>query len=100
MWEGWSKNLLPLVTWSGQRVTRELFFVIPWISLLFLFLVPFLLAPWDAVLAVVGIGLLAGCGQWPGQAQPAACPSPRQAWRTAGRGMHATAHRRTVRSDC
>src|SRR5207245_2290888 len=24
MWEGWSKNLLPLVSWSGQRVTREL----------------------------------------------------------------------------
>lgn len=60
MWEGWSKNLFPLVTWSGQRVTRELFFVIPWIPLLCLLLVPFLLAPWDAVLGVVGIGLLAG----------------------------------------
>jgi chlorobactene glucosyltransferase len=60
MWEGWSKNLLPLVTWSGQRVTRELFFVIPWISLLFLLLVPFVLGPWDAVFGVVGIGLLAG----------------------------------------
>jgi glycosyltransferase involved in cell wall biosynthesis len=60
MWEGWSKNLLPLVTWSGQRVTRELFFVIPWISLLFLSLVPFVLAPWDALFGVVGIGLLAG----------------------------------------
>ena len=60
MWEGWSKNLLPLVTWSGQRVTRELFFVFPWISLLFLLLVPFVLGPWDAVFGVVGIGLLAG----------------------------------------
>jgi len=60
MWEGWSKNLFPLVTWPGQRVTRELVFVIPWISLLFLLFVPFVLAPWDAVLGVVGIGLLAG----------------------------------------
>src|SRR5690349_3069202 len=34
MWEGWSKNLLPLVTWSGQRVTRELLSALPWIPLL------------------------------------------------------------------
>lgn len=25
MWEGWSKNLLPLITWSGQRVTPRAF---------------------------------------------------------------------------
>src|SRR6202047_1883040 len=40
MWEGWSKNLLPLVTWSGQRVTRELLSVMPWIPLLCLLLTP------------------------------------------------------------
>jgi len=60
MWEGWSKNLLPLVSWSGQRVTRELLFVMPWIPLLCLVLVAFLRAPWDAVLGVLGVGLLAG----------------------------------------
>ena len=40
MWEGWSKNLLPLIAWSGQRVTRELFSVMPWIPLLCLLLTP------------------------------------------------------------
>ncbi len=38
MWEGWTKNLFPLVTWPGQRVTRELLSVIPWIPLLCLLL--------------------------------------------------------------
>ena len=60
MWEGWSKNLLPLVTWSGQRVTRELLSVIPWIPLLCLLLVPFVRAPWDASFGALGILLLAG----------------------------------------
>lgn len=60
MWEGWSKNLLPLVTWSGQRVTRELLSVMPWIPLLCLLLVPFVRAPWDATFAVLGLALLAG----------------------------------------
>ena len=34
MWEGWTKNLFPLVKTPGQTVTRELFSVIPWIPLL------------------------------------------------------------------
>jgi len=55
MWEGWTKNLLPLVTWSGQRVTRELLSVLPWIPLLFL-----LLTPLRLILGVFGLLLLAG----------------------------------------
>lgn len=55
MWEGWSKNLLPLVTWSGQRVTRELLSAMPWIPLLCLLLTPFHL-----VFGALGILLLAG----------------------------------------
>jgi chlorobactene glucosyltransferase len=60
MWEGWSKNLLPLVTWSGQSVTRELLSVLPWFPLLCLLLVPFLRAPWDAAFAILGFAMLAG----------------------------------------
>ena len=60
MWEGWSKNLFPLVTWSGQRVTWELFFMVPWFALLCLLVVPFLRAPWDATFAVLGVAMLAG----------------------------------------
>jgi hypothetical protein len=55
MWEGWSKNLLPLVSWSGQRVTRELLSVMPWIPLLCL-----LLAPWHIIFGALGLLLLAG----------------------------------------
>jgi glycosyltransferase involved in cell wall biosynthesis len=55
MWEGWAKNLLPLVTWSGQRVTRELFSVIPWIPLLCLLFTPF-----HAIFGALGVLLLAG----------------------------------------
>jgi glycosyltransferase involved in cell wall biosynthesis len=55
MWEGWSKNLLPLVTWSGQGVTRELVSVIPWIPLLCLLLTPFHVA-----FGALGFLLLAG----------------------------------------
>jgi hypothetical protein len=55
MWEGWSKNLLPLVSWSGQRVTRELLSVMPWIPLLCL-----LLTPWHVVFGALGFLLLAG----------------------------------------
>ncbi len=55
MWEGWSKNLLPLVSWSGQRVTRELLSVMPWIPLLCL-----LLTPWHIVFGALGLLLLAG----------------------------------------
>ena len=55
MWEGWSKNLLPLITWSGQRVTRELLSVSPWIPLFCL-----LLAPLNLVFGALGLLLLAG----------------------------------------
>jgi glycosyltransferase involved in cell wall biosynthesis len=55
MWEGWSKNLLPLVTWSGQRVTHELLSMMPWIPLLCLLLTPF-----HAIFGALGLLLLAG----------------------------------------
>ncbi len=34
MWEGWTKNLFPLVTDAGANRYRELLSVIPWIPLL------------------------------------------------------------------
>ena len=40
MWEGWTKNLCPLVTGVGRSVTRELLYVLPWIPLLCLALTP------------------------------------------------------------
>ena len=55
MWEGWTKNLCPLVTLPGQRVTRELLSVLPWIPLLCL-----ALAPASSIFAVLGVLLLAG----------------------------------------
>ena len=55
MWEGWSKNLLPLVTWSGQRVTQEMLSMMPWIPLLCLLLTPF-----HAIFGALGVLLLAG----------------------------------------
>jgi glycosyltransferase involved in cell wall biosynthesis len=55
MWEGWTKNLFPLVKTPGQTVTRELFSVIPWIPLLC-----FLAMPLHAAFGVLGVLLLAG----------------------------------------
>lgn len=55
MWEGWTKNLLPLVRMAGQGVTRELFSVTPWIPLLCL-----ALAPVRLIFGALGILLLAG----------------------------------------
>jgi GT2 family glycosyltransferase len=55
MWEGWTKNLLPLVKMAGQGVTRELFSVVPWIPLLCL-----ALAPLRLIFGALGILLLAG----------------------------------------
>jgi len=55
MWEGWTKNLCPLVTLPGQRVTREFLSVLPWIPLLCL-----VLAPMSPIVAVLGVLLLAG----------------------------------------
>jgi hypothetical protein len=55
MWEGWTKNLYPLVTLPGQRVTRELAYALPWIPLLCL-----ALAPLSAIIGTLGVLLLAG----------------------------------------
>jgi GT2 family glycosyltransferase len=55
MWEGWTKNLFPLVTVAGQKITRELFSVIPWIPLLC-----FALAPLRLTFGALGLLLLAG----------------------------------------
>jgi glycosyltransferase involved in cell wall biosynthesis len=55
MWEGWTKNLFPLVTVPGQTVTRELLAMIPWIPLLCFGLVPIHL-----VFGALGVLLLAG----------------------------------------
>jgi len=55
MWEGWTKNLCPLVTGVGQRVTREFFYVLPWIPLLCL-----ALTPRFPVAGILGVLLLAG----------------------------------------
>jgi glycosyltransferase involved in cell wall biosynthesis len=55
MWEGWTKNLCPLVTGAGRRVTREFFYVLPWIPLLCL-----ALAPRYPIIGVLGLVLLAG----------------------------------------
>jgi hypothetical protein len=55
MWEGWTKNLCPLVTGAGQSVTRELFYVLPWIPLLCL-----ALTPRFPIAALLGVLLLAG----------------------------------------
>ena len=55
MWEGWTKNLFPLVSGPGHSVTRELFAVIPWIPLLCLALTAVY-----PVIGVLGVLLLAG----------------------------------------
>ena len=55
MWEGWTKNLSPLVKMAGQGITRELLSVIPWIPLACL-----ALAPLRPIFGALGILLLAG----------------------------------------
>jgi glycosyltransferase involved in cell wall biosynthesis len=55
MWEGWTKNLVPLIKTPGQTVTKELFGVIPWIPLLM-----FMGTPINIGFAVAGVVLLAG----------------------------------------
>jgi len=62
MWEGWTKNLFPLVTAPGQTVTLELLSVIPWIPLLCFAAVflRFRAAFLGPALGVLGILLLAG----------------------------------------
>jgi hypothetical protein len=55
MWEGWTKNLYPLVTGPGQRITREFLSMLPWVPLLCL-----ALASVNVVFALLGMLLLAG----------------------------------------
>ena len=55
MWQGWSKNLYPLMGGTSRAVGRELFRVVPWIPLLLL-----LLTPAHPILGVLGAALLAG----------------------------------------
>ena len=55
MWQGWTKNLYPLVGANPGRLVRELATVVPWIPLLLL-----ALGFWRPVLAVLGLLLLAG----------------------------------------
>ena len=55
MWEGWTKNLSPLMKMAGQGITRELLSVIPWIPLACL-----ALAPLWPIFGALGILLLAG----------------------------------------
>jgi len=55
MWQGWTKNLYPLIGATPARLARELATVVPWIPLLLL-----ALGFWRPVLAVLGLLLLAG----------------------------------------
>jgi glycosyltransferase involved in cell wall biosynthesis len=59
MWQGWTKNLYPLIggmsSGTSRAVGRELRGVVPWIPLLSLFL-----APWHLIWGVLGVVLLAG----------------------------------------
>jgi len=55
MWEGWTKNLYPLMCGSSRAVGRELRSIVPWIPLLLLFLTSL-----HPILGTVGMILLAG----------------------------------------
>jgi glycosyltransferase involved in cell wall biosynthesis len=55
MWQGWTKNLYPLMCGKSRSVGRELFSVVPWIPLLLL-----LLTPVHLIWGVLGVALLAG----------------------------------------
>jgi hypothetical protein len=55
MWQGWTKNLYPLMGGTSRAVGRELRGVVPWIPLLLL-----LLTPLHPILGVLGVILLAG----------------------------------------
>jgi glycosyltransferase involved in cell wall biosynthesis len=55
MWQGWTKNLYPLMGGTSRSVGQELFRVVPWIPLL---LLP--LALLHLIWGALGIGLLAG----------------------------------------
>ncbi|MGH9681090.1 MAG: glycosyltransferase [Candidatus Acidiferrales bacterium] len=55
MWEGWTKNLYPLMCGDSRSVGRELRVVVPWIPILLL-----LLAPLHLIFGTLGLVLLAG----------------------------------------
>jgi hypothetical protein len=55
MWQGWTKNLYPLMGGTSRAVGREMRGVVPWIPLLLL-----LLTPLHLTLGVLGAVLLAG----------------------------------------
>jgi hypothetical protein len=55
MWEGWTKNLYPLVTTPGRSITRELNGVMPWLALLCI-----VLTPVHPAIGAFGVLLLAG----------------------------------------
>jgi len=55
MWEGWAKNLFPLMGGESRAIGRELRGVVPWIPLVLLVLTPLHLI-WGAL----GVALLAG----------------------------------------
>jgi glycosyltransferase involved in cell wall biosynthesis len=55
MWQGWTKNLFPLMGGTSRAVGRELRGVIPWIPALLL-----LVTSWHLTLGLLGVVLLAG----------------------------------------
>ena len=55
MWQGWSKNLYPLIGGTPRAASHELIVAVPWISLLAL-----LLTPLRVLFGVLGLALLAG----------------------------------------
>jgi hypothetical protein len=55
MWEGWTKNLFPLMGGESRSIGRELRGVVPWIPLLLL-----LLTPLHLIWGALGVALLAG----------------------------------------
>jgi glycosyltransferase involved in cell wall biosynthesis len=55
MWEGWRKNLYPLMAGTPRAVGRELRGVVPWIPLFLL-----LFTPLHVIFGVLGLVLLAG----------------------------------------
>jgi len=55
MWEGWTKNLFPLMGGRSRSIGRELRGAVPWIPLLLL-----LLTPLHLIWGVLGVVLLAG----------------------------------------
>ena len=55
MWQGWTKNLYPLMGGTSRAVGSELRGIIPWIPLLLL-----ILTPMNLILGVLGVAMIAG----------------------------------------